>query len=98
MPNPAGGFDGRSSARRWSLQQFALHAEAQRGSHVADDLGDVINQKAQQPASMSNDMGSVTQRPVNELIAAERFRAAKAAAARGGLGLTVVLTQTQGPG
>ena len=39
-----------------------------------DDLGPVINEAAQKPQSASGDNGSVTARPISDLIAADEYR------------------------
>ena len=46
---------------------------------MADELdSDAIAEKALEPAEISGEMGSVKQRPISELIAAEKHQAAQA--------------------
>lgn len=43
------------------------------------DFQEIIEQKAEKPAAMAGDQGSVTQRPLTELIEADKHQAANAA-------------------
>jgi len=52
------------------------------------DLSDQIEEDAAKPSSASNDMGSVTKRPLSELIEADKYLASKAAASKAHKGLT----------
>lgn len=65
-------------------------------SDEADAITDAIKANAAGPASVSGDAGSVTQRPLSELIEADKYLAAKEAGKQPNRGLR--LTKLVPPG
>lgn len=62
----------------------------------AQDLTDTIVENAQAPMFAQNDMGSMRQHPIQDQIAADRYRKSVANAKSGGRGF--LLTQLRPPG
>lgn len=63
-----------------------------------NDLSNQIADAAAGPRSVSGDQGSVTQQSVQDLIAADQYLAAKAAARRRGLGIRQFKLRPPGAG
>lgn len=62
---------------------------------MPDDIEDIIAEQAAEPASMTTDAGTTTNRSMDDLIKADKHLANKRAAASGSLGIR--LTKVVGP-
>ena len=56
-----------------------------------------LRKKANQPASMTDDAGSVTQHPLRDQIAVQQFEAAKGAVTRNHMGIRKMRITPAGP-